>query len=138
MKANDECNIWKTADTIIANREVEKYLKGSPRKVMELTNGSLLVEVASGDQATKIKQIKSLNNISVTIQEHSTLNYTKGTIRCRRFIDVPEDTFIEELKLYNVRDMYKIKRRQQSQLINIGTIILTFYRCTLPNNVKIG
>ena len=74
MKANDECKILNTADTIVANRELEKYFKGSPRKVTILKNGSLLVEVASRD-----KQVKSLNYSNVTVQKQSTFNYTKGT-----------------------------------------------------------
>ena len=138
MKATSDINLWKTTDTIQANRELEKYLKGSPKKVTELKNGSLLIEVNSKEQATKIKQITNLTNINVIVQEHSTLNYTKGTIRCTRFVDVSEDILIEELNQYKVTEVYKIKRKQQNELINTGTMILTFDRCTLPSNIKIG
>ena len=40
-----------------------KYLKDNPKRVTELKNGALLIEVSSKDQADKIKQIKRLNNI---------------------------------------------------------------------------
>ena len=99
----------ENVDTIKANRELEIYLKGSPKKMSELKNGSLLIEVDSKEQATKIMQIKCLNNINVMVKKHSSLNYTKGTIRCKKFIDVAEEILVEELKHAKVMEVYKIK-----------------------------
>ena len=138
MKPMNDINLWKSVDTIAANKELVKYIKGIPRKVSELKNGSLLIEVATKDQANKIKQIKRLNNVNVTVIPHSTLNYTKGTIRCKRFIDIPEETLIEEMKEENVIDIYKVKRKEQNELVSTGTMILTFDRCTLPTHINIG
>ena len=138
MKPMDDINLWKTVDTIAANKELVKYLKGNPIRVTELKNGSLLIEVANSDQANKIKQIKRLNNVNVTVIPHSSLNYTKGTIRCKRFIEIPDETLIEEMKEESVIDVYKIKRKERGELVCTGTIILTFDRCNLPSHIKIG
>ena len=138
IKPYEDINLWKTVDTIKANRELENYIKGPPNRVTELKNGSLLVEVKTKEQANKIKAIKQINKVKVTVIEHSSLNYTKGTIRCKRFIDVPDETLIEEMKEYKVIDIYKIKRKEQNDLVCTGTIILTFDTCTLPSQIKIG
>ena len=58
MRPMEDENLWKTVDIIAANKELEMYLKGPPKKVRELKNGSLLIEVKSKEQATKIQQIK--------------------------------------------------------------------------------
>ena len=68
MKAHDECNLWKASETIIANRELKRYLKGAPKTVTELKNGSLLIEVTNREQAIKVKQITHLNNINVIVK----------------------------------------------------------------------
>ena len=138
MKAINEINLWKEVDVIAANKELEKYIKGTPKRITELKSGAILIEVSNKEQANKITQIKYLNNIKVMVQTHSSLNSTKGTIRCNRFIDTPEDTLLEELKCYDVTEVYKIKRKEQDRLVNTGTIVLTFDRCALPTNVKIG
>ena len=88
----------------------------------ELKNGSLIIEVDSKEQATKIMQMTCLNNVKV--KEHSSLNYTKGTIRYKRFIDVAEDILVEELKHAKVTEVYKIKKKQQNEFVNTGTMIL--------------
>ena len=138
MKANNEVNLWKTVNTITANKELEKYIKGTPKRVTELKNGTLLIEVNNKEQATKIQQIKYLNNVSVSVIEHSTLNFTKGTIRCKRFAEVSDDVLLEELRNASVTELYKIKRKEGNELKPTGTIILTFDKCNLPSHVKIG
>ena len=39
-----------------------------------------------------------LNNIDVTVKEHSTLNSTNGTIHIKRFGDTEDDAQLSELK----------------------------------------
>ena len=50
----------------------------------ELKNVSLLIKVISKEHSNKILQLKRLNNVKVIVQRHSTLNYTKETMKCRR------------------------------------------------------
>ena len=83
MRLMEDINLWKRVDTIAANTELEMYLKGQPKKVNELKNGHLLIEVSNKEQATKIQQIKRLNKVNVMVQKHGTLNYTKGIIRSK-------------------------------------------------------
>ena len=131
-------NLWKAVDTIAANIELEMYFKGPPKKVSELNNGHLLIEVTNKKQAIKIQQIKIINRVKVMVQNHSMLNYTKRTIRRKHYIDTDGDTLISEVKEDHIIDLYKVQRKEQREYVKIGTMILTFDRCNLPTHVKIG
>ena len=85
-------NLWEKLETIYANRELEKALKGEPKRITELRNGSILVEVLNNEQSTRIRQIQKLNNIKVIVEEHGSLNFTKGTIFSRRFVEINVET----------------------------------------------
>lgn len=135
---NPEINIWKEVDTIKANRELERILKGPPKRITELLNGTLLIEVANFTQSQKIVQINKLDNTDVETVEHNSLNFTKGTIRSERYAELDDDILLDELSKYGVTEIYKIKKRSGDSLINTGTIILTFDRCELPPSVKIS
>ena len=76
--------------------------------------------------------------MNFTVIPHSSLNYTKDAIRCKRFIEIPDETLIEEMKEESVIDVYKIKRKERGELVCTCTVILTFPRCTLPSRIKIG
>ena len=101
------------------------------------SNGTLLIQVANKDQAEKIKHMKRINNVEVTVKEHSTLNFAKWTMHSKRFVDTEDDTLLSELKKYDITEIYKIKRNESNILVNTGTMILTFDRCVLLNYVKI-
>ena len=69
-----------TASTIKANQDLKIKLGGEPKRVTELRNGALLVEVQNEQWSRKIKRIKWLHTINVIATEHNTLNKSKGTI----------------------------------------------------------
>ena len=135
---NPEINIWKEANTIKANRQLEQILRGPPKRINELLNGTLLIEIANYTQSQKIVQINKLDNIDVETTEHNSLNFTKGTIRSERFSQLDDDVLLEELAKYGVTELYKMKKKSGDSLVNTGTIILTFDRCELPATIKIG
>ena len=130
--------LWKVIDTIKANRELLNLLKGRPKRISELRNGDILIEVANNDQSNRIRQIQKLNGHKINVSEHKTLNYTKGTIHSKRFCELDETSLIEELSQSQVTDIYKMKRKENGNLVNTGTMILTFAHYCLPKQVFIG
>ena len=138
MKDPNNEPLWPKLNTLEANRELIRNIKGEPKRITELKNGSLLIEVMNKEQSIKIKQIKKLNNIDVVVNEHNSLNSTKGTIYSTRFVSIDDDELLEDLAKYNVTELYKIKKKTNNELTNTGVMILTFDSCTLPENVKLG
>ena len=106
----------RNSNTIEANRELIRIIKGEPKRTTELKNGSLLIEVINKEQSIKIKQIRKLNNLDVVVNEHNTLNSTKGTIYSPRFVSMDDDELLEDLAKYNVTELYKIKKKTNNEL----------------------
>ena len=140
IKAKDPSieNLWLDLDTIQANHDLERSIQGTPTKITELRNGSILVQTANQLQSTKIVQIDKLHNTEVIVQEHPTLNRTKGTIRSERFAKLSNEALLGELSKFNVTDIYKMQKKEGNTYKNSGTIILTFDTCVIPSTVKIG
>ena len=135
--SNDE-ELWPNIDTWKANRELIKILKGEPKNLTEQRSGSILIEVANMEQSARIRQLKVLNNKQVKVEEHHFLNFTRGTIHCKRFINKEDDELLQELANQNVTKIYKVKRKINNSLELTGTMVLTFDSCTLPEKVKLG
>ena len=138
ITAKDGIKLMDKIDAIRANYDLERGLRGSPKKVSELRSGSLLIEVATLDQSTRIKQIRKIDNVEVEVQEHATLNKTRGTIFSKRYAELPDERLFPELAKYDVTAIYRAKRKVNEQQVLTGLIVLTFDRCELPPEVKIG
>ena len=138
IQSSESRELWKEIDTLVANKELEKCLKGTPSKVTELRNGDLLVQVTNADQSQRIRQLKTLDGCTVSVEAHKHLNYTKGTIHSKRFCKREEDVLLEELASSNVVSLYKMQKRIEGDLQPTGTMILTFDSCYVPQTVKLG
>ena len=103
----------------------------------DLKNRSILVEVKIKEEFNKIKT-KQIYNVKVILIKHSDLNCIKGTVSCKRLMDVPDNTLLEEMRKYKIIDMYKFRRKNHIDLLCTGIIIKTFDRCALPSFIKIG
>ena len=60
------CNL-ANIDVIKANKQMSEQIKGKPRKVTELRDGSLLVEVSNEQQSKLIQSIVKLDETKVTV-----------------------------------------------------------------------
>ena len=76
----DDGENLSTADNIKENQDLEMKLGGEPKRITELRNGALLVEVQNEQQSKKIKIIKNLHTMNIISTEYNTLNKSKGTI----------------------------------------------------------
>ena len=124
-------------NTIKANRDLERILGGEPKKITELREGKLLIEVQSEQQSIRVREIKKLHNTTVTVTEHNSLNSCKGTIIYSNKPDYSEIELCEELKKFSVTEVKKIKRRDDT-VRRTELYILTFDQCNIPEHVKIG
>jgi hypothetical protein len=125
-------------DVVLANRQLVLSLGSEPKNVYETRDGALIVEVQSKTQSESLLNIKSLADVSVTVEPHGALNETKGTIYYRNEPKYPVEKLQEHLSLYNVKSIYQMKKKLHGTLVDLPLYVLTFATCKLPTEVKIG
>ena len=139
IKATDPNLNFAKISIIHANQQLKETLNGErAKKVNELKDGSLLVEVSSEEQSRLILNLRSLDGIAVTITKHNSLNQIKGSIYFRNKYNYTKEQIIEELSEYNVTDVYNITRKANDVTIPTNIFILTFDSNHLPEEVYIG
>ena len=137
VKLEENLNL-ANINVIKANKQMTAQLKGRPKKVTELKDGSLLVKVNSEEQSVLIRKIAKLDETKVTVVEHPTVNTIKGAIRYKNSPNFTEDDIFQELKQSQVTEIYRVKRKISDVIENTNIYILTFDRCILPKEVFIG
>ena len=140
-------------DTITGNKDLERKLTGAPRKITEMRDGNLLVEVSSEIQCNKIMEITSLASVEVSVSPHRSLKAIKGTIRYYNLPDHSERKILKELKQFHVTEVNRISYRNRndrdkettdasnsttaSNFIYSNIYILTFEGNSLPSHINI-
>ena len=108
-------------NVIKANIELEIALKGKQKNVTELRDGCLLVEIANENQSLLKKHLKKLDDRTIEIREHTTLNQVKGTIHYRNRPGYSDEDILNELKSQSRRTIQYSKAgiRRTRKIINL-------------------
>ena len=139
VKNSDSDGNLSSLNVIKANKELLRTLKGvKPKKVDEMRNGSLLIEVINEEQGLQLQTLKTLDNTSVQVMKHGFLNQTRGTIYYRNRCNYSEADILDELKEQNVSNVYRTTRKVAGETIPNNIYILTFESCLLPDEITIG
>lgn len=125
-------------DTITANKQIMEALSGQPKRITEVKEGHLLIEVNNEQQSRAIARITSLSNVPVKVEPHNQLNKTKGTIRYNNKPNHTDELILKELRPYGATEIYQIKTKRNGVLQNTPIYIVSFERNTLPPAVSIG
>jgi len=135
---NPDQNLGKV-NVIKANKELIAALNGTkPKKVDELRNGTLLVEVQNDEQGQYIRRLTALDKIPVKVSEHAYLNQTKGTIFYKNRCEFTENEIMEEFAPFKVTNVYRTTRKVINETIPGNVYVVTFNMCELPEEVTIG
>ena len=111
---------------------------GTPKSVKTLTSGCLLVECERRGQADNIMKMKTFFDIPVTSFAHTTLNSSKGVMRCRDLAGVSDTDIIEGMKHEGVTAVRRIRVKRNNALQDTNTFVLTFNKPIVPKVVKVG
>ncbi|XP_041369839.1 uncharacterized protein LOC121383807 [Gigantopelta aegis] len=112
-------------------------LAGEPKSVKKIKNG-LLVECSTDKHSTCLLKSTVFCNVPIKVTPHTSLNSSKGVIRCRDLEGVTEEEICENLSSQGVTAVRRIKVRRNNDLLPTNTCILTFNVPTLPQSVKAG
>lgn len=107
-------------------------------KISKLRSGLLLIEVDRKPIYDKLIRTRSLDHIPVVIKDHDHLNTSKGTIYCDWLDTMTKDEIMRELADYDVKEVYRIERKEGNTTKKTHLYIITFNSPTLPKEVKIG
>ncbi|XP_041347341.1 uncharacterized protein LOC121367293 [Gigantopelta aegis] len=112
-------------------------LAGEPKSVKKIKTG-LLVECLTERHSTCLLKSTVFCNVPIKVTAHSSLNSSKGVIRCRDLEGVSEEEICQNLRTQGVTAVRRIKVRRNNDLLPTNTCILTFNVPTLPQSVKAG
>lgn len=134
-----------------ANAAIVSALNGKPKRISPLRDGKLLVEVSSYEQSQKITSITRLVGTRVEVEEHGTLNQSRGTIRNKNIIKYTDEEILFDLQQQNssaIKTIFRIEKKMgrnrtatsNDELVKqaTGTFIITFDTPHLPSSIRLG
>ena len=120
---------------------IEKVLMsiaGPPKSVKKLRTGGLLVEVEKRQHSKNLLGLKNFFNIPAKCSAHSSLNSSRGIIRCPDLAGVEESEIVFELSNQNVIEARRIRVYRDNIRRDTNSIILKFNTAILPKTLKVG
>ena len=141
IKHNDPNTKMSDLNPFDIDRKIKSVLgKKHTCKVNRLRSGLLLIEVDRKQDFDKLMKTKKLQDIPVVIEEHSTLNTSKGLIYCDNdsIKRMSNEEIKTEMENQNVTEVYRIMKRVGNGHDPTNLFIVTFGDPSLPKDVKIG
>ena len=112
-------------------------LAGEPKSVKKIRSG-LLIECTTQKHSSCLLQSTVFCNVPIKVTAHSSLNSSKGVIRCRDLEGVSEEEICQNVSSQDVTGVRRIKVRRNNELLPTNTFVLTFNVPTLPTSIKAG
>ena len=113
-------------------------LAGEPKSVKKRMRSGLLIECTTQRHSICLLQSTVFCNVPVKVTAHSSLNSSKGVIRCRDLEGVSEEEICQILSSQDVTSVRWIKVRRNNKLLPTNTFVLTFNVSTFPKFIKAG
>ena len=135
LKKLTELNPFRLAQKL---NNVMKQKSHDFKVTPNMFTGVLLIEVHSEHTYDKLMKMTKLDNINIVVEEHRSLNISKGVFFCEGLLDMSEEQVLDELKDQNVCGVYRVKRRKDDNVISTNTYIASFTTATPPVELKIG
>ena len=113
-------------------------IAGEPKSIKNLRSGDLLIKCAKESHEKSLLQMKTFCGLKCSVTPHSSLNTSKGIIRCPALSRVTSDDIKEGMVEQGVTDVCRITVRLDGETKLTNTYVLTFNSPNLPTVVKIG
>lgn len=133
IKKIDESDFSKVNPFVID--KIIYGLIGQAKSLRKIKEG-LLVETVSSAQSIRLLKVERFGEFSVEVIPHKALNYSKGVITCRDFLNCSVEEISEGLKPAGVIEVRRITTKIDGNIVNTSSLILTFNRPNLPASIK--
>jgi hypothetical protein len=130
-------NIEKDINIIQTNKDLRQQIGGNPEKLVKSGFNALHISVTSKKQGEKVQSIKKIGGNPVVVEEHRTLNSTRGVVRSAGFGHSTMEELKESLLDQGVTDIRRMSVREGSKIIQTDTYFITFNRITRPASLRL-
>ena len=111
---------------------------GEPKSIKTLRSGDLLIQCAKESHEKNLIKMKKFCDLKCTVTPHSSLNVSKGIVRCPALNKQTDDHILEFMKEQGVTAVCRINVFRDHALKPTNTFVFTFSTPVLPSIVKIG
>ena len=120
-------------------QKVLQGIAGEPKSIKKLTRSNqLLIEVSRKAHAENLLRTQKFHDLKVRVFPHSSLNSSRGVIRCPDLRGCSEQEILEEMKTQGVTAVKRFRVRKDGQLKDTNTFVFTFNTPVLPSTIKIA
>ena len=113
-------------------------LTGEPKSIKTLRSGDLLIQCAKETHEKTLLQMKTFCGLKCSVKPHSSLNTSKGIVRCPALSKVTSEHILEFMADQGVTDVRRINVRRDGEMKPTNTYVFTFNSPVLPTAVKVG
>ena len=101
-------------------------------------SNQLLVEISNKSHAENLLRTTLFHNLKVRVLPHTSLNSSKGVIRCSDLRNSSEEEILEGTRSQVVTAIKRFKIKRNGQLKDTNIFGFTFYTPALPKTVKVA
>ena len=110
---------------------------GKHKKKLHRSN-QLLIEVSEKAHVENLLRAQTFHDLKVRVYPHTSLNSSKGVIRCPELRNCGEKEILEGTKSQGVTGVKRFKIKRNGELKDTNTFVFTFNTPVLPKTVKVA
>ena len=140
IESEDEDKPLSKVSPFAINKWLQSISTSGFQSIKKLRSGAILVDCANERASRFLRSLKdpAIIQVPVKVKVHSTLNSSKGVIKCRDLQGIPEIDIRKELESEGVMDVHRVTISRESGKIETNTLFLTFATPNPPASIKIG
>ena len=120
-------------------QKVIQSIAGEPENIKKLNRSNqLLIEVSKKAHAENLLRAQTFHDLKVRVYPHTSLNSSKGVIRCPELRNCGEEEILEGTKSQGVTGVKRFKIKRNGELKDTNTFVFTFNTPVLPKTVKVA
>ena len=97
-----------------------------------------LIEVSKKAHAENLLRAQTFHDLKVRVYHHTSLNSSKGVIRCPELRNCGEEEILEGTRSQGVTGVKRFKIKRNGELKGTNTFVFTFNTPVLPKTVKVA
>ena len=120
-------------------QKVIQSIAGEPENIKKLhRSNQLLIEVSKKAHAENLLRAQTFHDLKVRVYPHTSLNSSKGVIRCPELRNCGEDEILEGTRSQGVTGVKRFKVKLNGELKDTNTFVFTFNTPVIPKTVKVA